>query len=394
MVGKVAFGVSIYPDFYNKDECKEMLDQAKKLGYQRVFTSIQLGDLGFDQTKDEITDDFKFLFSYAAEIGMVLHVDINDRMLKRIGATVDNLKPLADWNIPIIRLDGGFSVQEIAEMTNNTFGIIIEENLSNYSELKKRLEMVKEIGNLKQYYGCHNFFPRCDTGIILEDAIKVARMYQDEGCKTGIFIGSLYADKDLNQMGRGVVTVEKHRYLPAKIQAMELLAYDSFDYIIFGDSNPRLDELKEVISSYQTLDDVITPQQREVWKKHLDQQRLNTLCIDIPVYWDNLDADTISILESIVFLNRNDIAEKVIRGTQSRDIFQLAPNLPIKRTKYSITIDNTKSNRYCGELQIMLEDLESVEYVNFVGVVKPYATDLLAIIQKETIFFRLRGEKQ
>ena len=65
MDGKVCeLGISLYPDFYNKDELKSKLDFAKSLGYTRVFTSVQLGDLGFENTEVGITDNFRFLFDY------------------------------------------------------------------------------------------------------------------------------------------------------------------------------------------------------------------------------------------------------------------------------------------------------------------------------------------
>lgn len=392
MAGKTTLGISLYPDFYSIEECKMRLDQAKLLGYTRVFTSIQLGDLGFEHTKNEISDEFRFLFNYSRSIGMTCHVDINDTMLKEMGASVHNLEPVKLLNIPIIRLDGGFTKSEIAEMTKNPYGIIIEENLSNLTELNYRLNEVSEHGNLNQYFACHNFFPRNDCGLTMEDALAAAELYKNAGCKVGIFICSLYSKNDLNAVGHGVPTLESHRYLPAFIQASELLAHNIFDYIIFGDSDPRLDELEEVAAMNHSVKDVII--ENQVNQLDVESQALldQIPCIDIPVYWENLTNEQIALLESLVFLSRNDKAAKVVRATQSRGVFKLAPLCTIKRSKLAITIDNEKANRYTGELQIMLTDLEAVDYANVVGMVKPYASHLVKAIHEGKVAFRLNAQ--
>lgn len=390
---KTELGISLYPDFYSIEELKEKLDFAKSLGYKRIFTSIQLGDLGFENTSDEIDDKFMFLFQYAKDNHMLCHVDINDTMLYKLGADIHNLKPIYDMNIPIIRLDGGFSYDEIAILTNNPYGIMIEENLSSLCEIKDRIQVVQEKGNIKNYCGCHNFFPRNDTGLSLDNALKAAQLFQDYHCASGIFIGSLYSKNDLNAQGQSVPTIEDHRYLPSHIQVKELLEYELFDYIIFGDSDPRKDELIEVSQSCQYVQDVIKPWQKEMLHPTEMELMKNMRVIEIPVYWNIEDEEVIQKLEDIVFVSRQDAAEYVIRGTQSREIISLDPDLIIKRTQYSITIDNCLSNRYSGELQIMLDDLPPAHNVNVVGMVRPYAIRLLKQIHTGQLAFQLKGRR-
>lgn len=382
-------GISLYPDFYSQEELKQRLDFAHSLGYKRVFTSIQLGDLGFENASEDIGDNFKFLFDYCKELNITCHVDINDVMLNRIGATPDNLEAVAKLNIPVIRLDGGFTFEEIATMTTNPHGIIIEDNLSNFCVLEERLETVKRIGNFDQYYACHNFFPRNDTGIGIEDAVKYSRMFNAYGCKTGVFIGSLYSKNDLNAVGSSVMTVEAHRYLPSAIQVSDLLSYNTFDYILFGDSDPRSDELIEVSKANHLVCDVISEEQVKMMHPREYDLIKNKRVIDVPVFFDGIDEKTIQTLKSIVFFSRVDIASYVIRGTYSRGVIQLDPQNTIERAKYAITIDNKSSNRYTGEMQIMLRDLPASRHVNVVGYVKPYATCLLEMIHQCNVAFRL-----
>ena len=394
MVGnKPRLGISIYPDFYNIEGIKERLDFAKEHGYHEIFTSIQLGNLGFENAASEITEEFKFLFNYAKELKLTCHVDLNSYIFNSLGATLHNLKIIKDLNIPIIRLDGGFNDEEVATLTNNNFGIIIEENLSNYTILKRRIEIVKKDGNPNQYYGCHNFFPHNDTGLAFEEAVSAAHLFQDEALQTGIFISSLSSKNDLNAVGFGVPSIEKHRYLPSEIQLLELLTAKSFDYIIFGDSDPASDELIKVAQANKIVEDVITKKQVDFYEDYDISEFLKLPCLDIPVYFDNLTTNQMRDLEEVVMISRSDKAEKVIRGTQSRNIFPVVPNLSLARQKYNIFIDNNLANRYSGEIHILLEDLPAVKYANYIGVVKPYATSLLKKIHSGEVAFRLRNRK-
>ncbi len=388
MAGKISLGISLYPDFYSEAELKTRIDYAKSLGYQRIFTSIQLGDLGFENTQNEITPAFRFLFDYAKKQNMLCHVDINDTMLKTIGATVDDLKSVLDLNIPIVRLDGGFNNAEIARLTNNPYGIIIEDNLSNYNQLDERLALIKKQGNLKQYQACHNFYPRNDTGLDLTEAVLAAKKYQAYGCLTGIFISSLASKNDLNATGFGVPSIERHRYLPSYTQAQEIIATQAFDFLLFGDSDPTSAELTAVAKANQLIKDVLTENHPKYFADYLDFP-----CIDLPVYLENLSESEMKLVESIIFVDRSDRANQVIRATQSRGKLKLPPSLPIKRYQYGIYIDNNLSNRYTGEIHIMLTDLPPAAYVNYIGLIKPYARHLLALIHQGTVAFRIRREQ-
>ena len=59
---KVEIGLSVYPDFYRFEVIEKQLRLAKELGYTRVFTSIQLGNLGFENAVESTNTDFIKLF--------------------------------------------------------------------------------------------------------------------------------------------------------------------------------------------------------------------------------------------------------------------------------------------------------------------------------------------
>ncbi|MCI5774596.1 MAG: MupG family TIM beta-alpha barrel fold protein [Erysipelotrichaceae bacterium] len=388
MDGKIKLGVSIYPDFMTISQMEERLVNAKKLGYSIIFTSIQLQDLGFENTQEEIGDNFRYLFDRASELGLECHVDINDVMLEKIGASIHDLNAVKELNIPVIRIDGGFNADELAVLTNNKEGIIIEENLSNYKQLKKNYATVEAKGNMKQYCGCHNFFPLNGTGISMEEAIEVAKEFKRNGNKTGIFIASQYSAPDLNAVGHGVPTVEKHRYLPSYVQVQEIIASKAFDYVIFGDSDPSYQELLEVAKHNNLVQDVLKQAQD-------DQEILNIQdmpCIDIPCYFEKIGEDNIKKLESMVLLARDDKAQKMIRATQTRGKFYFLPNMNIACEKYMIMMQNGEANRYSGEIHIMLDELPPARYTNCIGYVKPYAQCLLKYVHDGKVAFRLVNE--
>jgi hypothetical protein len=144
---KVEIGLSVYPDFYDFEVIKKQLEVAASLGYTRVFTSIQLGNLGFENTGDSLSDGFIELFKLTRKLGMKVHADLNLEVFTQIGAEVDNVKPIVDLNIDVIRLDGGFCIDEIVRLTANPYGLVIEDNTSNEGHLLETVETIKLTGN-------------------------------------------------------------------------------------------------------------------------------------------------------------------------------------------------------------------------------------------------------
>ena len=361
-------GISLYLEYYTLDECKKMIDNANKLGYKEIFSSFNFEEYTFPGAKAITLKEKKELMTYAKNKGMSFHIDITRNLLYKMGGTIDDLSCFAKINVPIIRLDGGFTPEEIAILTRNKQGIMIEDNLCNYEDERYRMNIIKNTGNLSQYSACLNFYPRNDTGLDLNDAVKIALELKQLGCKTGAFIGSLLSPTEMNNTGTGTPSIEDHRFLPSYIQMYELLCTNAFDFILFGDSNPTKQELEDVAHAYKCF------------KKGY---------VELPCYLEPLDAAITKKLKSITFHSRIDYAKKVIRGTESRRII-VEPFNTINREKYSITMDNNLSNQYAGELQIMLCDLPPARNINVIGMVKPYARCLLPYIHHNIVDFKIK----
>ena len=366
---KSEYGISVYPDFYSKADLEKQVLRAAHLGYTRIFTSIQLGNLGFEKTKNSVTQDFQFLFDLCDLHKITIHVDINDRVLKEVGGSPQDLSCIAKMKIKVLRLDGGFSDEEVAEMTKNPYGIDIEDNSSMVDSPLNRIETIKKMGNISHYVACHNFFPRNDTGLSFEDTVKMAELYAIHGIKNGVFIASLSSPNDLNASGNGVPTVEEHRYTPPQIAFSELRNTGLFDYILFGDSVPSLQELQDVA-------------------------RIGKLdYVEIPVWLDHALEDSLKkIVTGTMLLSRPDQAESVLRATQTRHSGNIQAHHALARNAYCITIDNLKSNRYEGELQIALRDLPPLPVANVIGQVKPYGHRLVQQVKYKSLPFKLTQE--
>lgn len=363
-------GISIYADYYSLDECKKKIDRAKELGFTEVFTSLNFSEYGFPNAEEDIYEKQTAVLEYAKKQAMRVHADITKNLILRLGGNIDDLSCFVNMSLPIIRLDSGFNDDEVVKMTRNPYGIKIEENMSNYATAENRVLAVAADGNLDNLCGFHNFYPRVDTGIRLQEALQKAKFYHHYGVETGIFIGSLYSDADMNDKGSSVMTLEDHRYRPSDVQTSELLAYKEFDNIVFGDTNPRDDELLSVSKVFK------------LWDQGCGY-------IQLPCYLDSVDDELRRKLLSTTFTSRVDIPEKVIRACEIRGTVKPEIQNPIFRNKGCITIDNRLSNQYCGELEIPLEDMNPMKNINVIGQVKPYAFNLLKTIHEDLTPFRL-----
>lgn len=385
-------GLSVYPDFDDITTMTKTLDNAKKLGYTIVFTSMQLANLGFKNVGTGIEDKFQFLFDYCDKLGMEIHVDINAIMLKQLGGAPDNLKPIHDMKIKVLRLDDGFSPDEIALMTNNQYGIMMEDNASMLWFPKEKLETIVTKGNIKQYCACHNFFPLNETGLSFEDTLTSTRLFKSYGVKVGVFIGSLYSSGDLNDIGNHIITVEDHRYKPSHIQAMEFFIHDEYDYVAFGDTHPHIEELKRVSQIAQN-DNLAVIKQQYTINRISEKMLEDRYCVELPVWFDQgIDKELKEKLTSMVFQARGDQPDILVRATQSRDICACACYQPIERLPFSLVIMNEYANRYNGEIQIPLVGLPAVQHANVIGQVKPYAKRLIEATKYGQVPFILKEE--
>jgi len=325
---------------------------------------MQLGDYGFNKGIKSTDPIYRALFEFCHDQDLIMTADVTDKVLSDYQASYDNLKPFADMHLPVLRIDGGFSVDQLIEMTKNPYGIKIEINASfltsTHPSLRKLtfdlLERVKYEGNTDNLLACFNFYPRPETGHGLEmvqDAIANLRKYD---IAFGGFVASQLSKKDLQSNGNGIMTLESHRYMRPDLAAQELFAL-GFDYVYVGDSRAHESELAR-LGRISKLD-------------HLE----------IPIIFnDYASEDLKEKIRVTLFRSREDQPEQAIRAQQLRSL-EVEPLYCAPRKKHSITIDNKTNYRYKGELQIMLRDLDRSEAVNVIGFIHPDAIHLLPYLE-------------
>ncbi|NLH92471.1 MAG: DUF871 domain-containing protein, partial [Atopobium sp.] len=383
------YGISIYTDFIGSlDDIDHKLNEAHEIGYTEVFTSLELNELGFENTVSGVTEKTKHLLNESKKLGITVHTDVNRNVLESLDVEPGNLSFIRELGIPVLRIDGGYDAEEIALMTQNPYQIMIEDNLSDCMQYKKNLECVLKKGNIKQYCACHNFYPKPNTGLSLRQVCDIARYAKHNSCRTSVFIGSDACDHRLCKNGHGVLTVEELRWIPANIQAEILRAENCFDCIIFGDADPSADEMKSVAVKNHCVSELMN---KNIQTSISDDRMCgpDDYVIDIPVYWENIDDAIVKRIQSNICINRMDSPEMMIRSTNTRGIFEIKPALTVRQKPGTITMTNILAGHYKGEINIALTDIDSDETENCIGIIKPYAMKLLKYVSEQNQPFRL-----
>lgn len=350
-------GISVYTGLnYSLEDNLNYIKKAKAFGYRNIFTSLHIPEADYEKAILE----FKSMVSLAHELNMNVVADISPRTFTYLNCDMNNLKALKDLGIYGIRVDFGFTPLEIANFTKNPHGLKIEINASTVTKgfLKEFEGCSPDFTNLQ---ACHNYYPRYNTGISIKSFKNKNEMLKKYNIEIAAFIPSL-----INMRGpifEGLPTLETHRTMDPVISAKHLFAL-GIDSVLFGDSIPSEEELLRV-------------------------GELSEGAIEFRVKLLNPSKVERDILFKDVHINRPDSAEDVVRSTDSRNVLNgkgVIPHDNIKRTKGSVTIDNDKYLRYCGELQIALRELPSDERVNVIGEIVEGEKFLLEYIEDETKF--------
>lgn len=351
-------GISVYAGMNNSIEDNiKFIKVAKEYRFDSVFTSLHIPEANYER----IISDFKDITHVCKNLNMKVTADISPRAFSFLGADMNNLKAICDLGVYCVRVDFGFSPEQIANFTRNPYGLKIEINASTVTDgFLKDLEKYNPDYNKLQ--ACHNYYPRLNTGISIETFKKKNEMLRKHNMKIAAFIPSL-----VNKRGpifEGLPTLEMHRFLQPQIAAKELFAL-GVDSVIFGDSIPTEEEMKTVGSVSEDAIDL----------------RIETFSPS-------------KVEESIIFnschKNRPDSAQDVIRSTDSRVTLKkediIDPHDNIERKAGFITIDNKNYLRYCGELQICKKSLPGDDRVNVVGKIIDEELFLINYIEDETRF--------
>lgn len=335
----MSYGFSVYFGLDNtKEENIKLLKDAHELGFTRIFTSLHIPEANYEIFKMEVRDFFKL----AKEYDMDIISDISPNTFKFLNLEDMDLGGLKDIGVKTIRIDFGYSEENIAKMSKNQYGIKIQLNASTITE-----EFLKNLDSYSPDYknidALHNFYPRVGTGISEESMINKNNLLKIRGIKPCAFVQS--NNRKRSPLKDGLPTLEDHRGMLVREAANHLFALGNTSVFI-GDSLPSFNELKDLSS-------------------------LNPEVIELDIKVKNKDEITLRLLGE-VYSARTDEARDAIRASESRLILKgdvIEPCNTVNKEFGDITIDNRGYLRYIGELQILKANQEKDSRTNVVASV-------------------------
>ena len=243
-------GISIYPGLDNTlEENIDLIERAHHCGFRRIFTSLHIPETNYDALKSELSD----LLRTARRCDMEVISDISPATMELLGIREFSPSAFRMLGITTLRLDYGFGLEEIAELTRNKLGLRIQLNASTITG--RMLSALMELkADFHQLDALHNFYPRRGTGISEEFMVRKTMMLHKVGIKTGAFVPSQHRRR--SPLKDGLPTLEDHREESADLAARHLIAL-GIDSVFIADSLPSDDELQLVGS---LNDDLVTLQ--------------------------------------------------------------------------------------------------------------------------------------
>lgn len=325
-------GFSIYLSTdYEKN--KRIITKAKLNGCKYVFTSLNIEEENLDNN-EKVLD----IIRLCEENELYLIIDINSFSKNKIHFNSDYV---------YLRIDDGFSLDEILEFSKK-YKIVLNSSVLKESDLK----YLKNKGiDFSKILSLHNFYPKRFTGISREYLLSQNMKYKKYGIKNMAFVKG---DELRGPMYDGLPTIEEHRNTRFLESVLELFSLDT-DIVLIGDidiSDNNWTEFLYVSKGIVTL-------------------RNNK-----------------NILKDIVFSNRADFSEYLIRNTnylgagrkefltyisnelEKNNIFVNSFGPETRKIKRGdILISNSGYKRYYGELEIALQDLGQDDKRNVIAEV-------------------------
>lgn len=322
----------------------EYLRLAANQGVQRLFTSLHIPEA---DCRSLVVDCRKVL-TVAKQLGFSVTADISPRTWDLLSLTPHEL---GEWGIDALRIDYGFSPEQICRLSRDS-GLQIELNASSMTE--EELQRILATGVERQNLCAgHNYYPRPETGLGFDLFVRRSRQFRRLEIPVSVFVpGQLHRRGPIHA---GLPTLEMHRRLGAVDAVRQLWATGLVDTILFSDPLVPAADLAAVAALPHNM-----PEPMRLRLETFELTVMERRVVELPSH-----------------TNRNDAAAALVRSQESRE----AANAPIaprsdsrSRQRGDVTIDNSRYGRYAGELQIVLQDLPADEKVNVVGRVA--ATDL------------------
>lgn len=348
-------GISIYPGLDNLlEENLKLIELASTCGIKRIFTSFNIPETNKENFKRELD----IILNIAQNNDMEIITDVSPKTRELLNIDINDLKSVRNLGVSTIRLDDGYSAEEIAALSHNAENIGLQVNASAITcDFLRKLEKFK--ANFDAIEALHNFYPRKNTGLSEEFFLYKNNLLKSYNIKVGAFVSS--EGKKRGPIFEGLPTLEVHRDMNTSLAMRHLVAL-GIDFVFISESMPFKDEIEE-LAKIKRIEVIL---------------KINLLT----------ENDNIKKLLSNKFIVREDDARDVIRIKNSRLLSKanIEPENTVERHLGSITLDNRLYKRYMGELQIIKRDLPMDERVNVVAEIAKNEIFMLKYIMPGTNF--------
>lgn len=346
-------GISVYLSKENERFNEEWIENASQQGFTSIFTSLHI--------PEEDPSAYKELLYKVAQAAkrskMDLNVDISPKSLSYLNLKTSETENLLEWGITGLRVDYGFSIEEIVQLSNK-MKVSLNASTLTQSFLEELIDKGLNINNAE---AAHNFYPRPETGLSKEYFIGKNKFLKKYGIKVSAFIPGDGIKRQ--PLFCGLPTLEEHRNQDLIYSYLELTLDCNVDFVYIGDISLS----EETLRRFAIIKDS-----------------------KIPIRYSGKINEFEEIYNYLLQprSNRLDPSAKVIRLADSRTDLQkeidLKPNHCVERVTGSITIDNELYGRYSGEIHITLEDLPLDPKVNVIGYVIEEDIPLLKFVRGGT----------
>lgn len=347
------FGFSIFLNEALTDVHKNYIEIMSCYGFQGIFTSIHIPE-----------DDPKYYLKRLEELGKLaidyeldLTIDVSNNALKQLGIQYDDLSVLTDMGVTAVRVDYGVSYQDMAKISQQ-MNVVLNASTLTMEDVENLNKLSIDFNRIEAW---HNYYPRPETGLDQSYITELNQWLQSLGLKVMAFVAG--DDELRGPLYQGLPTLEQHRHNHSLAAAIELMEECYVDKVYIGD--PMISRYAQLQWKHYMQESVIYFQAE---KKIHNQDQLNHV--------------------SGRHTQRQDIARDVVRSQEGR-LKRSVDILPLNQTTRgigSITVDNSRYQRYQGEVQITKIDLEADDKVNKVGQIQENDLALLNYIRPNQVF--------
>ena len=377
---KHTLGISVYPDISPLEDIKKYIELSSKYGFKKIFSSM----FSVEGSKEEVLDYFEELIAFSHKHGMVVDLDVNPDLFKRLDASIDDLSVFSEIGVDILRMDQSFGKDKDFELMNNKYGIDIEFN----SNIKVVDGLVKAGANPEDILVCYNFYPQRYTGFgwdVFREMSAELKSYGD------VNIGAFVSSNNENTHGvwdskDGLPTVERLRYLPIDTQARILLATGLINDIIIGNAYASEDELKSLKEVYDNHSfDICNEGLKESIESGtftVNSSQIIQLKPELYEKVSDVEKDILYNFAPHISIERNN--EFIWRSRMSRikDERAIEPRTSDKKyfDRGDVLIVNDNYKHYAGEVEIALGKVEIDGERNLVARIKEDELMMLDLI--------------